>query len=268
LSTTPDIGQEQAAPELRSATVRRSILQAAESVRQWTPRWKTGIYPSEMATFIGVCDALRIRTVIDSGRGPDAYSTHMLGEYSERAGVSVYSLDLTPLEQKHYCDSLARFSRLTCLAGDTFEILPGVLRTCPTPIAMLVDGPKKAPANRLSLVASTLFDVHVVAHHNCPPGASWSRQFIRLFDQAAAVEDFGLADAAAWQAFRAWEKQVTNSYSVDHIEEGMNVGRSIEASSLMVGLAMNRKGQTSRAWRTGIKGWLLSRRWRAPCRAS
>ena len=247
--------------ELRSEIVQKSILRWAKAVRQWTRRWETGIYPFEMATFLGICDAMQVRTVIDSGRGPDAYSTHILGEFSERTEISVYSFDLTPVEKKHYKDSLAHFQRVNCLAGDVFVQLPGVLRQCRRPVALLVDGPKKEDATRLSLTASIVFDIRIIAHHNCPPAASWTRRFRNIFMQTCTVEDFELSNFPEWLEFRAWERQVTKNYSLASSERSGDMDRSLDVSSLVIGVTEGYKGRKRLIWKSGLKGWLLNRRW-------
>lgn len=257
-----------AMPEFRSNEVRKSILKWLEPVRQWTPKWKTGIYPFEMAVFLGVCDVMKIKTVIDSGRGPDAYSTLVLGEFSELNGISVYSFDLTPIEKKHYRESLNRFQKITFLTGDVFVQLPGVLRESQGPVALLVDGPKKEDANRLSLIASSVFDIRIVAHHNCPPAAAWTHQFKKAFNGATTVEDFNMNDFPEWQSFRTWEQQVTGNYSVDSMEKGVAIGRTLQASSLMMGLAEGYQGRKDLVWKAGLKGWLLHRRWQRCLRKS
>jgi hypothetical protein len=214
-----------------------------------------------MATFLGVCDVMQIKTVIDSGRGPDAYSTHMLGEFSEAKGISVYSFDLTPVENKYYQNTLARFQHIRLYAGDVFSQLPEVLRQCEKPVALLVDGPKREEAVRLSLIASIVFDIRIVALHNCPPDAAWTRQFKKMFNQPSTVEDFNMADFPEWQSFRTWEQQITGNYSVDSMERGVDLGRTLQTSSLLTGLSEGYQGRKNLVWKAGLRGWFLYHRW-------
>ena len=73
--------------------LRTSILKWAQEIRAWNIPWHTGIYPREMAAFLGLCDFCGIRSIVESGRGAHAYSTQILGEYDERTGATVVSID-------------------------------------------------------------------------------------------------------------------------------------------------------------------------------
>lgn len=262
LSTTVERGGASRRIDLRSDEVRSRVVRWAEEIPAWGLPWKTGVYPSEMAFFLGACDALGIRSIVDSGRGPDAYSTHVLGEFSERTGVDVISIDLAPAEARHYAASLARYKRLSCLAGDAFALLPQVLRRAVAPAAILVDGPKKHEANRLSLVASALFDVHLVGHHNCQLDSTWGIEFARLFEPAHVLEDLGLSGLPRWDTFRAWETGATGGYEVEVPAGDVVLRRSLAASSLAIGCPPARGAALRRVTAAGLKGLLLYLRWR------
>ena len=140
------------------------ILKWAGEIRSWGIPWKTGIYPGEMAAFLGLCDILAIKSIIESGRGEHAYSTQILGEYAERMRVIIVSIDFSPVQRSASEERLGRYRNLRCVAGDAFDLLPDAARGLDGPMALLLDGPKLQPANRLSIVASYMFDVAVVAH--------------------------------------------------------------------------------------------------------
>jgi len=185
-----------------------------------------------MAAFLGLCDAAGVRSIVESGRGQHAYSTQVLGEYAERTGVEVVSVDSEPdpIRGKAGREKVQRYSRVRCLAGDAFDVLPDALQEGRGPIALLVDGPKGYGANSLSLVASLLFDVAVVAHHS-HLDLPWGRQFARLFPGAFHYEQLGLSDVQEWQAFKQWEREWVKGYETLDVSQGAP-GRSLAASTL------------------------------------
>lgn len=209
------------------------ILKWAGEIRSWGIAWKTGIYPGEMAAFLGLCDLLDMKSIIESGRGEHAYSTHVLGEYAERMKTIVVSIDFNPLPGNAVGQSLKGYRNLRCVVGDAFTVLPKVLGTLAGPIALLLDGPKLEPANRLSLVASVMVDVKVVAHHNCPLDAVWGKEFAQMFPGAFHYEHLGLSELPEWQQFKEWEAEWVKHYDV-YDEVHKTRGRSLEASSLAI----------------------------------
>ncbi|MBM4134863.1 MAG: hypothetical protein FJ245_13980 [Nitrospira sp.] len=209
-----------------------AIFRWAASLKSWNLAWETGIYPGEMAAFLGVCEMAGVRTIIESGRGDHAYSTRVLGEYSERTGVAVYSIDLVP-NAKQIADLEDRYPQLRCLVGSAFDFVPVVAARQSGPLALLLDGPKMRPANRLSMMVSAVFNVVVVAHHNCPLESPWGKEFAEVFPGAFHYEDLMLAQAEEWRAFKTWERDCVKSYEISDEDDG-TVGRSLEMSSLAV----------------------------------
>lgn len=241
--------------------MKREILLWSQRMREWNLPWKTGIFPSEMAVFLGMCSVAKIRGIVDSGRGPHAYSTHVLGEFANATGAQILSLDFASPDTKGYGDSLRRYTRVRCMDGDAFELLPAEMPALPAPVALLVDGPKTFTANRLSLVLSVVWDVPIVAHHNCPPDEGWTRQFKTLFPGAFHMEDLGLEREGAWVEFREWERRLTGGKGPGAEIPGAR-GRSLEASSLVVGRGDVNRGQVGRVLKGGLRAWWLWRKWR------
>lgn len=248
--------------------LRAAILRWAEAIRASGVPWRSGpdghedsgIYPSEMAAFLGVCELNRVEAVVESGRGQHAYSTQLLGEYAQRTRVPVVSIDLetNPAAAQACRRRLERYRQVRCLQGNAFEVLPEILHTLPTPVALLVDGPKEEAANRLSLIASQLYDVRVVAHHNCDLTWPWGRTFARLFPGAFLYERLGLEAFEEWQAFRAWEAEwVTRG------QAAASNGRSLEHSSLALAAVPPGPHPWTRVvrWRRGLPSWALLRLW-------
>lgn len=213
--------------------IKLRMLHWADEIRTWGIEWVTGIYPGEMAAFLGLCEVTGIQSIIESGRGEHAYSTQILGEYSERTGVRVVSIDYKPVEEKNFAARLMRYRNLRFENGDAFRRFPKAAHGLPGPIALLIDGPKLQEATKISLVACTLFDVQVVAHHNFPSDSPWEREFVEIFPGAFHYEDLDLAVDQEWQAFKRWENDWVHGY--EHFDEGHGVtGRSLDQSSLVL----------------------------------
>jgi hypothetical protein len=226
--------------------LRSKVILWARQIRDWAIDWRTGIYPAEMAAFLGLCDYAKVQSIVESGRG-DGYSTQILGEYGDRTGTKVVSIDLeADANQAQACRGrLERYRNLTCLVGNAFAVLPHAVSIAPGPVALLLDGPKLEPANRLSLVATYMFEISVVAHHNCPLEARWGEEFSHLFPGAFHYEELGLMESIEWQEFKQWER-----ICVDHYEQYDEVhkvrGRSLEASSLAMVVIAEAKASLGR----------------------
>ncbi len=173
------------------------------------PWFPSGIFPGEMAAFLGLCEHYQVETIIESGR-KHGYSTHLLGEFTRWAPCEAYSIDLEEdVATAAACRRrLSRYEGLELLAGDAFDLLPRVARRATGRIALLIDGPKKHDANRLSATAAALFDVVLVAHHNAGPQTPWGREFARWFPQARYYEEMGFEGASWFREFKEWERGV------------------------------------------------------------
>lgn len=201
------------------------ILFWAKQIQSWNIPWKTGIFPLEMAYFLAAAE--NCKTIIDSGRGPDAYSTQILDRYVETTGAKVYSLDFAAPETIHLS-----CKNVTLLTGDAKKMIPTVLGD--DPAALLLDGPKEFTANALSGTAASLFHVKVVAHHNCFLDSPWGKEFASLFPTAAHYEDLPVSHTPEFKALKEWEIQHTHNYEMK--DKQGNTGRSMERSSLALAM--------------------------------
>jgi len=211
--------------------LREKTLEWAAELKRLEIPWETGIYPGEMSAFLALCDTAGVTSIVESGRGLHAYSTQVLGEYADRTGVSVVSIDLEsdPVRGSECRRRLARYTRVRCVTGNAFDVFPEAVATLPGTIALLLDGPKEFGANRLSLTASLSFPISVVAHHNCDPGLPWSNEFARLFPGAFHYEQLDQGGTDDWAAFKAWERAAVRGYELPG-----NPGRSLSRSSIIL----------------------------------
>ncbi len=213
--------------------LRERTLKWAGEIRKWNLDWETGIYPGEMAAFLAVCELGEVESIVESGRGLHAYSTHVLGEYAARTGTQVVSIDMEsdPVKGPECRRRLDKYKRVRCVTGDAYEQFPEAIGLLPGPVALLLDGPKGFGANRLSLVASILFPVRVIAHHNSDPGVPWTNQFAKLFPEAFHYEELARDVDDDWARFKAWEREAVKGYEVPG-----NPGRSLSRSSLVIAM--------------------------------
>lgn len=221
--------------KLDQQQLKSHTLQWAHEIEKWSIEWRTGIYPGEMAAFLGLCDLYGIRSIIESGRGEDAYSTQILGEYSQETNTKIVSIDFSTVEGKTFQERLKGYPHLQCIIGDAFEVLPFIANNLVGPIALLVDGPKLRAANRFSFTACLMFDIQVVAHHNCPLLSSWGKEFSQLFPGAFHYEGLGLVSIPEWQEFKKWEREWVHGYEA-YDEEHKMIGRSLYTSSLAMAI--------------------------------
>jgi len=191
----------------QSELIKRTIFWA-DRIRKWGIEWITGIYPSEMAFLLGACDLADVCSIVESGRGTHAYSTKILGEYSREKDVRVISLDLEPHSKHAFGKELEKYPRLKCASGDSFSKMPVILEDLQGgqwgPIALLIDGPKQHMANKLSSVACSLYNISVIAHHNCEKNTSFWDEFLMLYPKAVHHED--AMNGSEWLSFKEWEK--------------------------------------------------------------
>ncbi|HKY22418.1 MAG TPA: hypothetical protein VJM31_14480 [Vicinamibacterales bacterium] len=233
----------------RNALVDRTLKWAVD-LQQWELTWRTGIYPGEMAAFLGLCDATGAAAIVESGRGLDAYSTHVLGRYAAKTGTRVVSIDqeLDPVRGAECRRALSQYSDVECVVGDAFDVFASSVALLPPPVAILLDGPKAFLANRLSLVASCMFSVVAVAHHNSDPGVPWTDQFVRLFPGAYHYESLALEEQEEWRRFKQWEAEAVDGYEVEGTP-----GRSLSRSSLV--LTSVPHGRQSASQLGALGGW-------------
>lgn len=193
--------------------------------------WETGIYPGEMAAFLAQCEAAGVASIIESGRGLHAYSTRVLGEYAERTGATVISIDMDsdPAVAAQCRKELAKYRHVSCLTGDAFQAFPDAAARLPGPIGVLLDGPKGHAANRLAAVAAVLYPVRVLAVHNADPGLAWTLEFGRLFPGAYHYESLDSGPSREWADFKAWEREAVKGYELPGTP-----GRSLSISSLAI----------------------------------
>lgn len=221
------------------ADLKPLILKWSSEIRDWKIRWESGIYPGEMAAFLGLCDLCGVRSIIESGRGEHAYSTQILGEFAQRTGVRVISIDFSAIDGRPFEDRIRRYENLQCIAGNTFNVFPSAAYVISGPIALLLDGPKLGPANRLSFAVSRMFEVVVVAHHNSRLDTPWGREFAEIFPGAFHYEHLGLSAMAEWRDFKDWERSWVRSYELEDLPDG-TPGRSLNISSLAMAVISSR----------------------------
>jgi predicted O-methyltransferase YrrM len=176
------------------------------------PYFSGAIFPSEMAFFIYECERAGATAIAESGR-QDGYSTALLALYGAEKGIPVVSVDYEDpayAERALACRArLERYQDLRLEVGDALERFPVVLRELRARrIALLVDGPKKDEAIYLSAAACALAPVCVVAHHNTAPTMAWYPHFIHRFHDAERLEESPLTEAAGFEEFRDWEREV------------------------------------------------------------
>ena len=208
-------------------------LDWAIRIQEWKIPWVSGIYPGEMAAFLALCDKHKVKTIVESGRG-EGDSTHILSEYARRQGAKVISIDweLHPEITERCRLRLSAYPQTVLLKGDAMCLLPVAFSMAEGPFALIMDGPKFHLANKLSLVAACLYDVAVVAHHNCTPGTPWREAFGRMFRSARNAGDYQWTGSSIiesrWVSFKDWEKEWVRGSEIPSAdcEEGRNLDRS------------------------------------------
>lgn len=218
-----------------SARLSALTLKWADMIRALPLSWNSGIYPAEMAVFLGLCELRGVRTIIESGRGPDAYSTHIIGSYAEKTGTKAISVDFSSIDAHHYGSQLKSYTALRCESGDAFTVLPKLCADAEYPIGLLIDGPKAFQANLLSFGLASSYDIAVVAHHNCEPPSPWWDEFSTVYQGAFHYEDLPLASTDAWNEFRSWEADYVGHYE-NRDEKHALPGRDLAVSSLSLAI--------------------------------
>lgn len=154
-----------------------NLAEAAESASKlildgdYVERWVEGsIFPSEMAFFLAVCNVEKIERIIESGR-QDGYSTAILGEWGDRTGGKIISIDLeTDHDRAAACrNRLANFKSLQLVGGNAYAEFGRYALRSEVRTAFLVDGPKGPQAISMMAAALTKY-VCIVASHNLLPG--------------------------------------------------------------------------------------------------
>ena len=187
--------------------LRDKIVKWALEIKLSNIKWIRGIYPGEMAAFLGLCDFCGIKSIVESGRGDFAYSTQILGFYSDKTGIPIVSIDYRLVTGMIFEKDLARYRNLRCLSGNTFNVLPAAMCGLPGPIALLMDGPKLGEANRSSLTACVMYNVQVVAHHNSPLSTPWGKEFQKIFPSAFHYDKINFSGITGWKEFKIWEEK-------------------------------------------------------------
>ena len=180
------------------------------------PFFPGAIFPSEMAFFLYSCERIGIAAIIESGR-QDGYSTAVLGAYCDDRGLPMTSIDIEIDENRADVarKRLSRFRSLDIRRGNSFRLIPKVLKSVRGPIALLIDGPKEHEAIYLSSAAAAFGPIGLIAHHNTAPGAPWLPHFISRFAEAAFFEQSDLANDPDAAKFREWEREFTHATNRD-----------------------------------------------------
>ena len=176
--------------------------------------------------FTLVVAVFETKIIVESGRGPDAYSTFCLGNYSSGLpDVSVKSFDFCPIHEQYYCDTLSKFDSLNFYNGDIFKILPQVLKYFKSGLAFLIDGPKGELAVDLGLSLISFFKPILIAFHNMQKGSKFLDNFHKNGFQSIHFEDLNLVNYKEWKDFRDYESSLLS---------GLSLNRSFSESSLVV----------------------------------
>jgi hypothetical protein len=220
------------------------------------PSFPGTIFPSEMAFFLYSCDRAGVAAIIESGR-QDGYSTAVLGSYGDIQGVPVSSIDIEadPPRAQVTRERLARFKSLEVSRGNSYRVIPRVLRNLPGPVALLIDGPKEHDAIYLSAAAAAYGPVSLVAHHNTEPGTPWHPHFIARFGEAGFFEQSDLASDPDAPGFRQWEREFTRDTNRDLAQTSLAIARLPTEGPRLRHL----RGPT--AWHT-LNAWSLYLSWR------
>ncbi len=143
---------EQRAGDLVAAELTRSA--AAAAADRFAPiaggYEERGILHSEMLAVCGVCEALDVDVIIESGRCR-GQSTLVLARYFERSDCEIVSVELERDENADFAEArLASFANVELLFGDSGRVLPELIeRFAGRRIALLIDGPKGIEALNL-----------------------------------------------------------------------------------------------------------------------
>lgn len=180
------------------------------------PYFLSAIYPSEMAYFLYVCDKAGIDCIIESGRD-QGYSTAVLAAYGQLRNKRVISIDIEMDRRVAAAcrQRLSRYPRLELIAGDSFRILPQLLKNERGRIALLIDGPKLHEAIYLSAASCAYGTVAVVAHHNVAYDDDVFPHFTRRFPKANRLEQSEIYECASFPEFREWERAMTQGTARD-----------------------------------------------------
>lgn len=194
----------------------------------WCEEWQEGaIFPTEMVFFLAMCDAAKIRRVIESGR-QDGYSTMILAEYGKRRHADVVSLDYeSNSEQARKCHARMRgYSRLQLVKGDAhYSFAKHALSDNESALACLMDGPKGKWAIALLLAAAGLRNTRIIALHNLDAGRRYT-QIVRQRTRGPLFHECLEHNIESpWTRLRERERQAC---------EEMGAVRSLDQSTLGV----------------------------------
>lgn len=114
------------------------------SLEPYEPR---GIFNSEMALVLGLCDRLGIEVVVESGRAR-GQSTYLLAKYLAWRGIAIHSIEYRKDEDALFGEKrLAGFDGVMLHYEDGRQAVPDIVKLFPNAkIAVLLDGPKGQPA--------------------------------------------------------------------------------------------------------------------------
>jgi hypothetical protein len=183
--------------------------------------FNTGIFPSEMAYVLTAIEKNEVDFVIDSGRGPDAFSLLCLQSYQKNSKkkIKVFSLDIESAEDKHFFKHFSNNPDVVLKEGNSFDDIPEIYRcNGEKDWAVIIDGPKHKDQILLSLLVIKHISPKVLALHNSPPG-SLQQQIL----------DSNLS-GRYYENFQFKEKEFTQLLSLDVTRSR----RSLEQSSLLL----------------------------------
>jgi hypothetical protein len=140
--------------------------------------FKTGIFPSEMAFVLTAIEKSDCDFVIDSGRGPDAFSLLCLQGYQKNTikRPKLFSLDTDSVDDKHFFRDFSDNPDIVLKVGNSFDDIPDLYRENKEGVwAVIIDGPKHEDQILLSLLVIKHMRPRILALRNSPPGSLQQR---------------------------------------------------------------------------------------------
>jgi hypothetical protein len=131
----------------------------------------TGIFPHEMAFLLSQIDSQEEYLIIDSGRGPDAFSTLCLNKfYQNRPNVKIFSIDWLDFKNMDFYKNNSFQSNLVFIQDNSFNAIPEIKYHNPdSNFVIIIDGPKGFKQILLSLLVIYNLKPSWIALHNINP---------------------------------------------------------------------------------------------------
>jgi predicted O-methyltransferase YrrM len=195
-----------------------------------------GVLNSEALLIVAIAEHFGVKSIIESGRAR-GHSTNLLAKYFQsNPEMKIASIDLdNHSEDAKYSEKyLQKFSNLTLIYGDSFEVIP---QTISGECIIFIDGPKGEDA--LELCSRLLLDSRVKAvlihdlHKNVFPRDIAELVYTSTFftDDKDFVEEFKSLDSDCWSVMEGtnYSPYVRDGKSV--LSYGHTLGAIFNSSS-------------------------------------